>query len=231
MSKSKGRAKKRRPAPRPAAGGKAAPAAPARAPKAASGGGRAPRQPNRRAAEARRRQVRNRALGIGAVAVAIALVGFAVVSARQRHDRVVRKLTAGGCRVDSASDPGAEHVSSPTYRVNPPAGGDHLPSAAPAGFYEPGQQPEDGAAVHSLQHGYIDIWYQPGLDKAALDQVRTLFDAYAKDVLVLPRPSLTQPVAATAWHHRLLCGSVDTAALTTFVTTYRNQGPEKVPHT
>ncbi|MEO5679324.1 MAG: DUF3105 domain-containing protein [Acidimicrobiales bacterium] len=160
------------------------------------------------------------------------LVAFAVISARQRHDRVVRQLTAGGCTVDSTTDPGGEHIAAPAYRVDPPSGGDHLPSAAPAGFYEPGgQAPADGAAVHSLQHGYVDVWYQPGLDQAGLDRLRALFDAHPKDVLVLPHPSLPQPVAATAWHHRLLCTTVDTAALTAFVTTYRNQGPEKVPHT
>lgn len=183
------------------------------------------------ARKARRRQLRNRAALIGIAVVVTAGAVFAVVSARQRHDRLVSRLTAGGCRVDAATDSGGEHISAPTYQVDPPSGGDHQPSAASAGFYEPGQAPPDGAAVHSLQHGYVDIWYQPTLDPAALEPVRRLFDTYRNDTLVLPHPSLSQPIAATAWHHRLLCGSVDTAALTAFVKAYRNQGPEKVPHT
>lgn len=161
--------------------------------------------------------------------VVIAGVVVAVLSARQRHDRPLSGLTAGGCQVDGATDPGGGHVSAPTFRVDPPSGGDHLPLAASAGFYEPGQAPPDGASVYSLQHGYVDIGYRPTLDPAALDPVRRLFDTYGKDTLVLPHPSLSQPIAATAWHHRLLCGSVDTAALHRLRQGLPQPGPREGP--
>ena len=55
-------------------------------------------------------------------------------------------------------------------------------------------------------------------------------DHYRRDVLVVSRPSLQQPIAATAWHHRLLCTGLDQGALLAFVARYRNQGPERIPH-
>jgi len=51
-----------------------------------------------------------------------------------------------------------------------------------------------------------------------------------KDVLVVERPTLTVPVAATAWGHRLLCQEVEREALVTFTGQYVNKGPEDVPH-
>lgn len=233
MSKPKANKRRTRPRPLPAAARPADHRGTGKTPATAAAGNGQVKKPADRpgARKARRGQARNRAALIGVAVGVTAGVVVAVVSARQRHDGLLNRLTAGGCRVDAATDPGGEHVSAPTFRVDPPSGGDHLPSAASAGFYEPGQAPPDGAAVHSLQHGYVDIWYRPTLDPAALEPVRRLFDTYQKDTLVLPHPSLSQPIAATAWHHRLLCGSVDTAALTAFVKAYRNQGPEKVPHT
>jgi hypothetical protein len=37
-------------------------------------------------------------------------------------------------------------------------------------------------------------------------------------------------VAAKAWHRRLLCGRVEEPALASFIETYRNKGPERIPH-
>ncbi|MGH9009047.1 MAG: DUF3105 domain-containing protein [Acidimicrobiia bacterium] len=46
-------------------------------------------------------------------------------------------------------------------------------------------------------------------------------------VLVVPRPSLPTALAATAWHRRLLCPDGADGPIGTFVTAFRNQGPEK----
>lgn len=51
-----------------------------------------------------------------------------------------------------------------------------------------------------------------------------------RDVLVVARPSLPPPVAATSWHKRLLCERAERTTLLRFVEEYRNDGPEKVPH-
>src|SRR5205823_848303 len=114
-------------------------------------------------------------------------------------------LEQGGCRVDSRSDKGQAHVKAPTYSVDPPAGGDHDPVPAPAGFYDMANAPADGHLVHSLEHGFVIVWYRPGAAaQATIDGLRDLAGRY-RWVLVVPRPSLPTTLAATAWHRRLLC--------------------------
>lgn len=55
---------------------------------------------------------------------------------------------------------GRNHVpqgSKVDYKFNPPTSGDHYPSWIIKGFYE---EPRlDGNLVHSMEHGYIIIWY------------------------------------------------------------------------
>lgn len=182
----------------------------------------------------RRKALRTRVVVGGVVLLLIGAVAAVVINNRRSSSETVSRLEAGSCQFDRSADPdagaGRNHVASPTYEVNPPAGGDHLPTPAPAGTYTPQNTPPDGQVVHSMEHGYVIVWYRPDLAADAQAQVRQVTDKHAKDVLVVPRASLPKPVAATAWGRRLLCDRVEPAALELFVTTYRNQGPEKVPH-
>jgi hypothetical protein len=147
------------------------------------------------------------------------------------------RLTATGGTVDQKADeftPGGNgHVTAPVYTVDPPAGGDHVNSAADAGVYTAEAVPPDGTVVHAMEHGYVVIWYRPDLRGDDLAVLRKVFDTYPRDVLLVPRASLTKtstPVVATAWHQRLLLPTVAESPLLDFTTIYRNQGPEKVPH-
>jgi hypothetical protein len=118
----------------------------------------------------------------------------------------------------------------PVYTVNPPSGGDHLSLAAPPRAYEGAGVPPDGNLVHSLEHGYVIIWFKPSLsasDRAKLGAER---QQYARDTLLVERSNMDRPVAATAWGHRMLCNGVNTGALSAFIVDNRNQGPEKIPH-
>ncbi|HEX2040985.1 MAG TPA: DUF3105 domain-containing protein [Acidimicrobiales bacterium] len=151
--------------------------------------------------------------------------------------------TSAVCTADTEMDvystegAGVVHADHPSYRgplgnpprytVDPPSGGDHLSPSAPAGVYEGAEVPPDGVLVHSLEHGYVILWYRSAEGGEAARQVR---DEHARDVLVVERPSLSVPVAATAWGHRLLCEEPDVAALSEFVEERRNKAPEKVPH-
>jgi hypothetical protein len=124
-------------------------------------------------------------------------------------------------------------VANPTYTIDPPAGGDHLSTAAPPKVYALGSPPADGTVVHAMEHGYVVLWYAPNLAAADVKVLRDVFDAYPRDVLVVPRPSLQgtdHPVVATAWHHRLLLPSAAKDPLLAFTKQLRNQGPEKIPH-
>jgi hypothetical protein len=145
------------------------------------------------------------------------------------------RLQANGvASYDEKNDDGRAHVSPPdvvTYTVDPPSGGNHDPTPADPGWYVGRQVPTDAMAVHSLEHGYIDIWVRPDVSPADLETIHKVFNSFQMDVLVLPHASLTVPVAATAWHRRLLLNRVDQQDLVDFIVAYRNQGPERIPHT
>jgi hypothetical protein len=211
------------------------PAAP-KAPKERTGPTRAERLA---AAEAtrRRKASRNRALIAGGLVLVLVLLVVTISRSRRSNDAVVSKLEASGsCSYDTKTDtdsgPGKNHVSGTiTYKTNPASGGNHNPSPAAPGIFTADSTPPDAQIVHSLEHGYVAIWYRPDISPGELADLQGLANRYIKDVLLVPRPSLTdKPVAATAWHRRLLCQRPDIDALERFITSYRNKGPEKVPH-
>ena len=153
--------------------------------------------------------------------------------------------TTGECTTDTQMDvysaPKPVHTDAPgytgplaaptpTYTVNPPSGGDHLARAAPTGVFTGPNVPPDGAIVHSLEHGYVVIWYRPDLPTDQVATVRAVRDKYPRDTLVVERKDMPVPVAATAWKQRLLCQRADADDLGDFVAKARNKAPEKVPH-
>ena len=190
------------------------------------------------AAEAarRRKAARKRALIAGGLVAVLALLTITIINSRRSDSRVINDLESGGaCDYDTRSDDdsgsGQNHVNGPqSYGVDPPSGGNHNPSPSPSGIFTPENKPADTNIVHSMEHGYVVIWHRPDIDTAGLDQLRELVRKYSRDILLVPRDSLIQPVAATAWHRRLLCQRLDVDSLERFVTAYRNKGPEKVEH-
>jgi hypothetical protein len=239
---------------RPAAAGQSkGPAATGQAKGSAAGAGTAkpssaPKAPRERtgptrterlaAAEAarRRKASRNRALIAGGMVALLALLTITIINSRRSNQRIVSAMeSSGNCEYDSRNDSdrgaGNNHVTgNVTYQVNPPSGGDHNPSPSPPGIFTTDNTPPDAQIVHSLEHGYVAIWHRPDVDSATLDGLKGVVGKYPRDVLLVPRASLEQPVAATAWHRRLLCERPDTEALERFVKEYRNKGPEKVDH-
>ena len=168
------------------------------------------------------------------MALVVLVVGFVIISDRRERSRQAAEFTTASCRFDRTSDgddgPGRNHTPTPSYRVNPPAGGNHTPQAAPAGIYTDANLPADGQIVHAMEHGYIVLWYRPDLDEQSLGQLRDLANEHAKDILMVPRPSIGTPVAATAWHARIQCGGLEVDTVEKFINTFVNKGPEKVPH-
>jgi hypothetical protein len=187
---------------------------------------------------ARRQRNRRVLLGrwviVGGLAIIVIGLGGFVLTNRAREAAWIGEVEAGSCGFDRETDAdagsGRNHVASPVYRVNPPSGGNHDPQPAPAGVYDGGTVPDDGQLVHSLEHGYVIVWHRPDLPDSALADVLEVRATFERDVLVVPRASLPTPVAATAWHQRLLCDAVEPESLTTFVRETRNEGPEAVPH-
>ena len=182
------------------------------------------------AAQAAQREARRRRLALaGLVLVAAAAVAAYVVFS-QRDDAELRDaLTSGTCEVDTRSDTisgGDGHVASPTYTVDPPAGGDHTPQVARGGVYEGTAVPADGQLVHALEHGYVVAWHRPDLAAEQKEQLAGFEQRHDGDVIVAERAGLTTPVAATAWGQRLLCQEVEPAALDRFAEEHIGGGPE-----
>jgi hypothetical protein len=154
-----------------------------------------------------------------------------VASNRRAAQRTVQRLEAGACNYDTRTDAdegqGRNHVAAPTYRVNPPAGGNHTLAAARPNVYTQ-NVPPDGEIVHAMEHGDVVLWHRPDVPADVMAQLRDLSTRYDGDVLVVPRASLPTAVAATAWHRRLLCPSYERGPIDLFIRSYRDKGPERL---
>lgn len=224
-----GKSKKKRPPVRPSA--------PPKRPTQAGGNARAGKPTRAERIEAVQRQRRRRALlwratVALAVIVIVGSVAAIVINNRRASERTISRLEAGACRFDRESDDdagqGRNHVSGAVrYAIDPPAGGNHSVTVAAPLVYSY-QVPPDQELVHALEHGDIVLWYRPDAPSALIEGLRGIADRYEGDVLVVPRPSIRTPVAATAWHRRLLCPEFEPAALDLFVRSFRDKGPEKV---
>ncbi len=180
----------------------------------------------------RRNDVRRWLTTAGLVTLVVLVAVGIYLFDRQRGAELRAALTSGSCEVDTQTDPtqaaGRNHVPNPAYAVDPPAGGDHLASAARAGVYEGTSVPPDGLLVHSLEHGYVIVWHQPDLPSEQRTQLEDFQRSHDGDVIVAERASLPVPVAATAWGHRLMCQEVEPAALERFFDKRVGNGPENV---
>jgi hypothetical protein len=198
---------------------------------AAGQGGQGGQRGRKPPSKQRRKEAVRRNAVIGVVAVLfVALLGVCLTERtkdKEAQDELVAQLTSGDCRYDTRTDSGSDHVPNPPpYKVDPPAGGDHTPQAAAPGVYREGELPPDGPLVHAQEHGYVVIWYRPG-DAEIMSRAEALGEEFSEETLVVPRASLDVPVAATAWHRRLLCSAFEEKALREFIRGYRDKGPEK----
>ena len=184
--------------------------------------------------QARRHKTRRLLLGGGSLGVVLALVGGYVIYHYRANAALESKLTAGGiCATDQRTDPtgpaGQNHVPSPSYAVDPPAGGDHTAEVAKAGQLQGEAAKRLGPIVHALEHGYVVLWYRPDLPDSQRKVLTDLAHRRSNDILVVERDAMSVPVAATAWGKRLLCTKAVAAPLEAFAAAYIGKGPEDVP--
>ena len=112
-------------------------------------------------------------------------------------------------------DEGHDHVPPGTtvkYDTNPPTSGDHV---------EPPDQQADGAysempatidVVHSLEHGRLEIQYDPSLPERDQLELKGLYDTMYAGALFFPNPQMPYQVAATTWTNLLGCKTYRGAA-------------------
>jgi hypothetical protein len=155
----------------------------------------------------------------------------------QTSDRDEAAKTAG-CKLEHPKFEGAGHedrkFTAADYESNPPTSGAHFPEWYDDGIYAPGDVPELGKLVHTLEHGRINVQYKPGTP----DDVVKKLEAFAAEktgyhiLLYENTTNMDAQVAATAWTHVLTCPTYDDKvidALRTFYDAYVDKGPEQVP--
>ena len=144
-----------------------------------------------------------------------------------------------GCTVENANLEGAGHeekdFEASGYGTNPPTSGTHYPEWYEDGVYAPGATPNLGMLVHTLEHGRINVQYEPGTSKADVAKLEALVAEQNEGyhtLLYQNDSGMEYAVAATGWTQRLDCEEMNDKvfdALRTFRARYIDKGPEQVP--
>jgi len=117
----------------------------------------------------------------------------------------------------------------PDYATSPPASGNHYPEPLADGAYL--EYPELGNFLHSMEHGRIEIHYDPKLPEDDQLALKGLFDEDPQAMLLFPNPDMPYAVAATAWTNLIGCKQYTPEvidAIRAFRDVFRGQGPETV---
>ena len=165
--------------------------------------------------------------------------GAGVTLPEQKIGDVKAAAKAAGCELKSPKLEGATHedktFTAADYTTNPPTSGSHTPDWYEDGIYEPGDAPEIGKTVHTLEHGRIDVQYKRGTSAETIKQLEALLaeqNGGYHMLLFQNETDMPYAVAATGWGQMLGCKTMSPEvfdALRTFRTEYVDKGPEAVP--
>lgn len=190
---------------------------------------------------------RARLLKVGVVVAVVAVIGGGTVlfvierAASNRRDAASRALLArasaaaeaAGCtavRTIAGSDgDDQQHTAQlpalDSYPSQPPASGPHDQTPLSSGVYS--DPPPIGQAIHSLEHGAVDVWLSPSASGPEVQKLKDALDGQ-DHVIVAPYsypgaggqlPSGVQ-MALVAWHRMQTCRSVTAAVAIGFVASY-----------
>ena len=127
-----------------------------------------------------------------------------------------------------------------TYETNPPTSGDHygVPTETASGPVADGAYlttPPESHLVHAMEHGRIEIRYDPDLPEDQQLALKGVFDDDPGGMIMIPDPDLADAgyvVAVSAWQNYAGCQAYDPLVLDVirnFRDTFRGNGPENVP--
>jgi hypothetical protein len=190
---------------------------------------------------------RKRTLRIGGAAVlvvaviaAIAVVALAGGGSNSPDtSNLAADATAAGCTFKSYKSEGRNHTTGKVnYKTNPPTSGSHNPTPAQDGIYAPGNEPQPGNFVHSLEHGRIEFQYKPGTSQADIARLRSLAEEPLNDsagyhvLMFQNNTNMTSQFALTAWTKSLTCDKLtpkSMAVMRAFRKAFTDKGPEFIP--
>jgi hypothetical protein len=131
-------------------------------------------------------------------------------------------------------DMGKNHVQVGTqvnYNSNPPSSGPHYDQALRAGFYD--NVVPDGNIVHSLEHGYVVIWYNcEGLSGADCQDLkdnieRVIIDHNTYKLIGMDRTgAMEHLIALTSWGKLAYLNEFDESFINDFIDANQNHSPE-----
>ncbi|KKU27707.1 MAG: hypothetical protein UX80_C0030G0008 [Candidatus Amesbacteria bacterium GW2011_GWA2_47_11b] len=170
-------------------------------------------------------------------------------------------LVNGGASLpgEAVADQGREHwehakLDEFEYNSNPPTSGPHDPDWIRPGIY--GEAQDKYKLIHSLEHGYIIVHYNCGLQISNFEFLISKVEAHEDDgvatesgtfkadcalalvladwakkmelkkLIVQPNPTIDKPIIFVAWDRILKMDSWDDKLAERFVRAFRNKGPE-----
>jgi hypothetical protein len=110
---------------------------------------------------------------------------------------------AGGKLEMNLKDEGHLHIppgsKPPNYETMPPSSGNHVepPFQQADGAYT--EEPAEIDFVHSLEHGRLEIEYNPDLPEKAQLELKGLYDTMYGAALLFPNDKMPYDVAAVTW--------------------------------
>ncbi len=155
---------------------------------------------------------------------------------RVRDANLKQAAAQAGCKLRlGLADEGSTHLqegaSTPKYGTEPPTSGDHSPVPQADGAYS--ETPTLINAVHSLEHGRVEIQYAAGLAEPMQLALKGVFDESPGGVLFFPNSRMPYQVAEAAWTNFIGCkeykGAKTLDALRAFRESFRGKGPEATP--
>jgi hypothetical protein len=157
---------------------------------------------------------------------------------QQQTSNIDDAAKAAGCVLQHPPIEGrghqAKNFKASDYKTNPPTSGAHFPQWYDDGVYNPGDVPNLGMLVHTLEHGRIDVQYKPGTPDTTVKGLEAFLaeqdDGYHM-LLFQNTTGMKYAVAATAWGQLLGCPAMNDKvydALRTFRERYIDKGPESV---
>ena len=139
---------------------------------------------------------------------------------------------AAKCVLRNPKDEGHLHLlpsqPTPKYGSDPPTSGNHDPIPLANGVYD-SALPNFRHAVHTLEHGRIEIEYQSSLPDADQLKLKGVIDEDFRDMVMFQSDNSQWQVSAAAWDHYLGCKTYNDKvldAIRAFRDQYRGQGPE-----
>lgn len=177
--------------------------------------------------------------GIAALVVVGIIVGMAlwIVGAARTSAEVAEVGDTSGEWEFIPTQP-AIHIESgepyEPWNTDPPTSGYHYGDPVQpvrAGFYEEQIVPDENL-VHSMEHGYIFLWYDCSqLSETECMEVkdgiqRVIRDTDTYKVVGFPREGMDAPIIATSWGVMAKLQSFDYARLVQFVEQNRENSPE-----